>query len=104
MESSPKRAIITLIIDIRDNLSIHSHQVSIPFLHLTFFLSRSLSALKEYLATERNVDVESLMNQIKDLIVKTFISIEPYISAAVNMFVPHRYFIIISYYPIYYLH
>jgi hypothetical protein len=31
------------------------------------------------------------MGQIEDIMVKTFISIESFISAAVNMFVPHRY-------------
>ena len=50
---------------------------------------RSFTALLNYLRTNgRNVD--QLMDQINDMIIKTMISIEPFVNAAVNMFVPYR--------------
>lgn len=49
----------------------------------------SLSALRAKL-TENGVDVNALWRDIHDLIIKTFIAIEPTVVAAVNMFVPHK--------------
>jgi tubulin polyglutamylase TTLL5 len=49
-----------------------------------------MSAMLRLLKSEGK-DTFSLMMNIEDLVIKTFISVQPQISSACRMFVPNRY-------------
>ena len=52
--------------------------------------NRSLSALLEFLKTQGR-DTSQMLERIHDIIIKTMLSIEPFVTSSVNMFVPYRY-------------
>ena len=76
-----------------DNQYIHLTNYSVNKTHARYSTAEckwTLTQLKSHLVTHHNIEFAPLWAKIKDIIIKTVISIENTVNSAVEMYVPHR--------------